>query len=185
MLSNTTTRYLAELCDKFPDNKYVVVEWSELKSMWKDAPEDFDFDESFKELKMNDCIIYKYKDEDEVCFTLTDKARVLIQEYRVFIEQAVAAQQTAKKTVAKKGDKEEQLSAEQKEIIKDSYVQAGADGRAVMIMPTEVAEKKKKFEFKRIKQNAFASGFLGGLVGGLVFGLIFGIIGGIIAKLIF
>lgn len=183
MLSNTSTRYLAELCDKYPENKYVVVEWPELKELWEYAPEDFDFDESWKELKMNNCIVYKYKDEDEVCFTLTDKARVLVQEYKVLVEQALNAQQPAPKTVSRKTESED-FHHEQEQILKDAYVQTNPDGRTVMIMPKDVAEKKKRFEFKKIKQNAFAAGFIGGLVSGLICGIIFGIIGGIIGAML-
>lgn len=186
MLSNTSTRYLVELCDKYPENKYVVVEWPELKSLWEYAPEDFDFDESWKELKMNECIVYKYKDEDEVCFTLTDKARVLVQEYKMFIEQTLASQQvssSAQKSSSKKID-EQALTNEQREILKDTFVKTDSDGRTVMVMPKEAAEKKKRFEFKKIKQSAFAGGFVGGLISGLIFGIIFGIIGGIIGGML-
>lgn len=184
MLSNTSTRYLAELCDKYPENKYVVAEWSELKGLWQNAPEDFVFDESWNELKMNSCIVYKYKDEEEVCFTLTDKARVIVQEYKVLVEQAIAAQQAAIKASSKKHGDEQEIADQQAEILKDTYVQTGDDGRTVVIMPQTAVEKKKKFELKSLKQNAFVGGFVGGLVSGIVFGLIFGIIGGLIAAAI-
>lgn len=184
MLSNTSTRYLSELCDKYPENKYVVVEWTELKELWENAPEDFDFEETWNELKINNCVVYKYKDDEEVCFTLTDKARVIVQEYKVLVEQAIAAQQAAMKASSKKQDDDEVIDQNGEGLLKDSYVQTRDDGSTVVIMPQGTVEKKKRFELKALKHNAFASGFLGGLISGGVLGLIFGIIGGIIAKLI-
>lgn len=184
MLSNTNTRFLAELCDKYPENKYIIVEWTELKSLWDSAPEDFDFDEAWNELKINNCVVYKYKDDEEVCFTLTDKARVIVQEYKVLVEQAIAAQQAAMKASAKKQDDDDLSTQNSEAFLKDTYMQTRDDGSTVVIMPQSTVEKKKKFELKELKHNAFASGFIGGLISGGVLGLIFGLIGGIIAKLI-
>ncbi|MDE6885192.1 MAG: hypothetical protein K2P32_05395, partial [Clostridia bacterium] len=84
MLTNTTTLYLVNLCDAYPDNKFVVVEWNDLKSLGN-FEEGVELSEMWKELKMNGCIINKYADGEEVCFSLTDKARVLVQEYKVLM----------------------------------------------------------------------------------------------------
>ncbi len=35
MLTNSATLYLVDICDKYPDNKYLVVEWEDLKAIGK------------------------------------------------------------------------------------------------------------------------------------------------------
>lgn len=183
MLSNTSTRYLAELCDKYPENKYIIVEWDELKSLWEKAPEDFDFDDTWNEIKINNCIEYKYKDEEEVCFTLTDKARVIVQDYKVLLEKALAAQQAAMKASLKKPDDEESVDSNE-DLLKDTYVQTTEDGSTVVIRPQEKVEQQKQYELQIVRKKAFYSGLTGGLLSGSVLGMIFGILGGFIAKLI-
>lgn len=166
MLTNTATLYLVDLCDAYPDNKYVVVEWGDLKGLSRQ--EELDLKEVWKELKMNGCIINKYADDEEVCFTLTDKARVLVQEYKVLIEQMAAQEQ----------NKDDAQSLD------NSYIKTDENG-SLVLMPTggEVV-KKRKFELKELKKSAMGRGFLGGLISGSILGLIFGIIGGIIINLI-
>lgn len=170
MLSNTSTLYLKSLCEKYPENKYIVVEWSELRELVENPSDDYNFEEIWKELKINNCVVYKYNDEEEVCFTLTDKARLIVQEYNVLMQSAVIQ------------DSEDE--EEQQEIIKDSYIKTDDDGRTVVVMPKEVVQEKKKFELKKIKHNAFYSGIVGGLIGGSIAGLIFGFLGALIVKLI-
>ena len=166
MLTNTATLYLVNLCDAYPDNKYLVVEWSDLKAL--SSQEELNISEVWKELKMNGCVNNKYADDDEVCFTLTDKARVLVQEYKVLMEQMSSSEQ---------GEDDGQN-------LDNSYIKTDENG-SLVIMPTggDVV-KKRKFELKELKKSAMGRGFLGGLLSGGIVGLIFGVLGGIIINLI-
>lgn len=166
MLSNTSTLYLVDLCDKYPDNKYVVVEWRDLACVNTNPNENFDLAEVWNELKMNGCLINKYKDEEEVCFTLTDKSRVLVQEYKLLTEQM------AKQAEDKSGDQ-----------LAESYIKTDENG-SLMFMPSgNEAAKKRRFEVKKLKKSALGRGFLGGLLSGGICGLLFGLLGGIIVNL--
>ncbi|MDE6189023.1 MAG: hypothetical protein K2G37_01885 [Clostridia bacterium] len=169
MLSNTSTLYLVNLCDKYPENKYVIVEWEDLAKINTNEDENFDIAEVWNELKMNGCLINKYKDDSEVCFTLTDKSRVLVQEYKILVEQ-----------MAKQSDEENAEAAP----LSESYIKTDNNG-SLVLMPTggDVA-KKRKFELKKMKKTAVGRGFLGGLISGGICGLLFGLIGGFIANLI-
>ena len=116
---------------------------------------------------MNGCLVIKYKDEDEVCFTLTDKSRVIVQEYKLLLEQA--ARQSEEKTDGEIGE---------------TFIKTDENGR-LMFMPGGVeSAKKRRFEVKKLKKSAMGRGFLGGLISGGIVGLLFGLIGGIIANLI-
>ena len=169
MLSNTSTQYLVSLCDRYPENKYVIVEWEDLAKLNSTEDEDFNIAEVWKELRMNGCLINKYKDDDEVCFTLTDKSRVLVQEYKLLMEQMA------------KESKDKSQSA----TLGESYIKTDDTG-SLVLMPANSGEvaKKKKFELKKMKKTAVGRGFLGGLISGGIFGLLFGLIGGFLANLI-
>lgn len=167
MLTNTATLYLVNLCDGYPDNKFVVVEWNDLKSLGN-FEEGVELSEMWKELKMNGCIINKYADSEEVCFSLTDKARVLVQEYKVLMEQ-MAAQE--------KDDKEKQS-------LDNSYIKTDENGSLVIMPSSGEVIKKRKFELKELKKSAMGRGFLGGLLSGGIIGAIFGVLGGLIINLL-
>ena len=164
MLSNTSTQYLVDLCDKYPENKYVVVEWSDLIAL-NSREEGFNITDVWNELKMNGCLIIKYKDEDEVCFTLTDKSRVIVQEYKLLIEQAA-------KQSEDKSDGEG-----------ETFIKTDENGSLMFMPGATESVKKRKFELKKLKKSALGRGFLGGLISGGICGLLFGLIGGIIANL--
>ncbi|MDE5549648.1 MAG: hypothetical protein K2J13_05300, partial [Clostridia bacterium] len=162
MLSNTTTLYLVDLCDKFPDNKYLVVEWSDLAAINTHESENFDLQEVWNELKINGCLINKYKDDDEVCFTLTDKSRVLVQEYKLLMEQS-----------------EKQADGASDTPMGEGFIKTDENG-SLVFMPNGNEVKKRRFEIKKIKKGAMSRGFLGGLISGGICGLLFGLLGGII-----
>ena len=164
MLSNTSTLYLVDLCEKYPENRYLVAEWDDLTAINTHADENFDVREVWNELKMNGCLINKYKDDDEVCFTLTDKSRVIVQEYKLLMEQSA---------------KQESDSADAPE----GFIKTDESG-SLVFMPNGNEVKKRKFEIKKIKKGAMSRGFLGGLISGGIFGLIFGLLGGIIVNLL-
>ena len=170
MLTNSATLYLVDICEKYPDNKYIVVEWEDLKALNTQADPAFDVKATWKELKMNGCLVNKYADEQEVCFTLTDKARVLAQEYKVYLEQMKAQAQA---------DGQEKADG-----LDHAYIKTDENGSLVVMPTSGEAVKKRKFELKKLKKNAMGRGFIGGLISGAVAGLIFGIIGGIIINLI-
>lgn len=167
MLSNTSTLYLVDLCDKYPDNKYIVAEWDDLNAINTHESESFDLQDVWKDLKMNGCLINKYKDEDEVCFTLTDKSRVLVQEYKLLIEKM--ANQSEDSAASSMGE---------------GFIKTDESGSLVFMQNGNELVKKRKFEIKKIKKGAMSRGFLGGLISGGIFGLLFGLLGGIIANLL-
>ena len=167
MLTNSATLYLVDLCDKFPDNKYVVMEWEDLKSLNTQEDENFDVQGLWKELKMNGCLINKYADNDEVCFTLTDKARVLVQEYKAYVEQMKA-----------------QADGQETDGLDNAFIKTDENGSLVVMPTTGDAVKKRKFEIKKLKKSAMGRGFLGGLIGGAVAGLVFGVLAAIIVNLL-
>ena len=170
MLTNSATLYLVDICEKYPDNKYIVAEWEDLKALNTQENPDFDLQALWKELKMNGCLVNKYADDEEVCFTLTDKARVLVQEYKVYLEQMKA-----------------QAEAEGQETsdgLDNAFIKTDENGSLVVMPTSGEAVKKRKFELKKLKKNAMGRGFIGGLISGAIAGLIFGIIGGIIINLI-
>ena len=166
MLTNSATLYLVDLCDKYPDNKYLVVEWEDLNALnTQETP--IDLKALWKELKMNGCLVNKYADENEVCFTLTDKARVLVQEYKAYLEQLKA-----------------QSSGAEDETLSNSFIKTDENGSLVVMPTSGEAVKKRRFEVKKLKKGAMGRGFLGGLISGSIMGLVFGIIGGLIINLL-
>ena len=169
MLTNSATLYLVDLCDKYPDNKYIVAEWEDLKAINTQEDTLIDLQGLWKELKMNGCIINKYADDDEVCFTLTDKARVLVQEYKAYLEQMKA---------------QADADGQEAEILDNAFIKTDENGSLVVMPTTGEAVKKKKFEIKKLKKGAMSRGFLGGLISGSIMGLVFGILGGIIMNLL-
>lgn len=169
MLTNLATLYLVDLCDKYPDNKYIVAEWEDLKAINTQEDTPVDVQSLWKELKMNGCLINKYADEEEVCFSLTDKARVLVQEYKAYLEQMKA---------------QADVSGQETDGLDNAFIKTDENG-SLVVMPTGGdAVKKRKFEIKKLKKSAMGRGFLGGLVSGGIMGLIFGLIGGLIINLL-
>ena len=169
MLTNSATLYLVDLCDKYPDNKYIVAEWEDLKALNTQEDTAIDVQGLWKELKMNGCLINKYADDDEVCFTLTDKARVLVQEYKAYLEQMKA---------------QADASGQESDGLDNAFIKTDENGSLVVMPTSGDAVKKRKFEIKKLKKNAMGRGFLGGLISGGIMGLIFGIIGGLIINLL-
>lgn len=138
MLTNSATLYLVDLCDKYPDNKYIVAEWEDLKAINTQEDTPIDLQGLWKELKMNGCIINKYADDDEVCFTLTDKARVLVQEYKAYLEQMKA---------------QADADGQEAEILDNAFIKTDENGSLVVMPTTGEAVKKKKFEIKKLKKG--------------------------------
>ncbi|MDE5654249.1 MAG: hypothetical protein K2I46_01395 [Clostridia bacterium] len=169
MLTNSATLYLVDLCEKYPDNKYIVAEWEDLKAISTQEDTAIDLQGLWKELKMNGCIINKYADDDEVCFTLTDKARVLAQEYKAYVEQMKA---------------QADASGQESDGLNNAFIKTDENGSLVVMPTTGEAVKKRKFEIKKLKKGAMGRGFLGGLISGGIMGLIFGVLGGIIINLL-
>ncbi|MDE7208744.1 MAG: hypothetical protein K2O31_02565 [Clostridia bacterium] len=169
MLTNSATLYLVDICDKYPDNKYLVVEWEDLKAISTQEDPNFDLQALWKELKMNGCLVNKYADEQEVCFTLTDKARVLVQEYKAYLEQM--------KAQAEADDKEPSG-------LDNAFIKTDENGSLVVMPSSNDAVKKRKFEVKKLKKSAMGRGFLGGLLSGCIMGLIFGVLGAVIISLL-
>ncbi len=167
MLTNSATTFLVDLCDKYPDNKYIVIDWEDVRAISSQKEENLDIQALWKELKMNGCLINKYADADEVCFTLTDKARVLVQEYKVYLEQIAA-----------------QADNKEAEGLDNSYIKTDENGSLVVMPSSNEVVKKRKFELKEMKKSAMGRGFLGGLMSGGIMGAIFGAVAAILITIL-
>ena len=101
-------------------------------------------------------------------FFFDRQARVLVQEYKVLMEQ-MAAQE--------KDDSEKQS-------LDNSYIKTDENGSLVIMPSSGEVIKKRKFELKELKKSAMGRGFLGGLLSGGIIGAIFGVLGGLIINLL-
>ncbi len=117
MLTNDAIDFLAILSDSISSRGYFVKEWGELAEL----KEGLDIDmckKYFRQLKINGCADVKYFDEQEICFALTDKASLIVDDYKVLNEQGSTSSQ----------------------VVKDN------DGRIVAVIPRKL--KERKFDFK-------------------------------------
>lgn len=149
MLSKTQTQYLVVLTDKFLEHGFVIQEWDELKSL---CLEGMDFDECWEQLNVNGCLTIKFKDAEQVCFKLTDRARLLVQDYKIMQQQV--------------------------EISAKTMLQSDSMGRTIMVVPQEdnaedenLSKQSQTDNKTKVRKNrGFWSGLIGGLLGGLLSG---------------
>ncbi|MBE5763723.1 MAG: hypothetical protein E7338_05860 [Clostridiales bacterium] len=146
MLSESATKLVMNLCNKISGKEYVIYSWEEVKNCYGEDVALEDVKSIFEEARLNLCITQKYKDADEVCFSMTDKALLIKQDYELMLK--------AEKT--------------QQKVIKTDEA-----GNSVIVLPKTskevVAQTKKPLSFKI---TAFLYGILGGVLGG---GIICGI----------
>lgn len=143
MLSENATKLLIGLCNKINGKEYVIYSWDEVaKANEEELPID-EIKEIFEEARLNQCLSQKYKDDDEVCFAVTDKALLIKQDYEL-IKKA--------------------------EVSQEKLIKTDESGNSVIVLPKtshEVAQiqklEKKKLSFRL---GAFIYGILGGILGG-------------------
>ena len=130
------------LCKAIEGKEYVIYSWEEVAACYdKDvAPEEVKA--FFEEVRLNQCINQKYADSDEVCFALTDKARLIKQDVEILAK------------------------AEAK---KEKVIKTDESGNSVIVIPKTTAEvKTMKRKPMGIRLLGFLYGILGGLLGGSI-----------------
>ena len=154
MLTISQSELLVNLYDKYFGKGYVIAEWDELFCLY--SQEQFtqdDFFDSWEQLKVDNCIIQKFRDNEQVCFCLTDKAKSISQDFVVMQEQTLSHS--------------------------NAVVQTDSLGRTIVVLPknqtieesiNEVAQNSKKEAVRSSKSKGFWSGLLGGIFGGLISG---------------
>ena len=147
MLSESATKLVMALCDKINGKEYVIYSWDEVKNSYDQKAALEDVQKIFEEARLNLCINQKYKDDDEVCFTMTDKARLIKQDYELL---------------------------EKAEETHEKVIKTDDAGNSVIVLPKTshevVAAKKKTLSYK---VTSFLYGIFGGVLGG---GIIYAII---------
>jgi len=145
------------LCDKIGSKEYVIYSWEDVAKAYGEDIEVADVKEIFEDIRLNQCIIQKYKDDEEVCFAITDKARLIKQDYEALT-------------------KVEENAA--------PLVKTDESGNSVIVIPKSSQELQKYVPQKKKKLGArieaFLFGILGGALGGaIVYGIIYllGLIG--------
>ena len=82
MLSERATKLVMGLTKVISGKEYVIYSWDEVAKCCDEK--DVTLDEVkniFEEVRLNQCLNQKYKDDDEVCFALTDKALLIKNDY--------------------------------------------------------------------------------------------------------
>ena len=140
MLSESATKLVMNLCEKISGKDFVIYSWDEVKNCYGEDEALDDVKKVFEEARLNLCITQKYKDDDEVCFAMTDKALLIKQDYELMLK--------AEKT-------------------KEKVIKTDEAGNSVIVLPKTskevMAQKKKPLS---IKITAFLYGILGGVLGG-------------------
>ena len=140
MLTESATKLVMALCEKTKGSEYKIYTWDEVKSYYDENAALEDVKSIFEEARLNLCINQKYKDDDEVCFCMTDKARLIKQDYEIL---------------------------EKAEKKKEKVIKTDDAGNSVIVLPKtskEVVEVKKKT--LSFKVASFLYGILGGVLGG-------------------
>ncbi len=144
MLSERATKLVMGLSKVISGKEYVIYSWDEVAKCFDEK--DVSLDEVknvFEEVRLNQCLNQKYKDDDEVCFALTDKALLIKNDYEVL---------------------------EKAKISKEKVIKTDEQGNSVIVIPkteNEIAPitKKPKIIFNL---GAFLWGILGGGFGGAI-----------------
>ncbi len=149
MLTVQQTQFLSKLSHNFQDKGYVIQEWNDIFDLLGDEkPDNTTCKEMWEQIKINNCIIIKFKDEEQVCFCMTDKAKLLCQEFDLMQQQAQE---------------------------KSAVISQDSLERTVMVLPDSsqiekiIDTKATKPKF-RYKVGAFFAGLLGGVLGGFLSG---------------
>ena len=140
MLSESATKLIMDLCGKINGSDFVIYTWEEVKNTYDENAALEDVQEIFEEARLNLCINQKYKDDDEVCFSMTDKARLIKQDYELM---------------------------KKAEVKHEKVIKTDDAGNSVIVLPKtshEVVAVQKKTLSNKIA--SFLYGILGGVLGG-------------------
>ncbi len=142
MLSESATKLIIALGEKTGGKEYVIYSWDEIaKSLGEECVVD-EIKPLFEEARLNQCLTQKYKDDDEVCFALTDKGLLIKQDYELMLKQ---------------------------EETQEKVIKTDESGNSVIVLPKTSNEivpiKKKGLSYK---VSAFLYGILGGALGGAI-----------------
>ena len=130
------------LCSKIGSKEYVIYSWDEVAKCFGDDADLSEVKELFEEVRLNQCINQKYKDDDEVCFAITDKALLIKHDYE--------AMEKAEKTAT-------------------PLVKTDESGNSVIVIPQSAPQLEKYTKPKKtlgFRLTAFLYGILGGVLGG-------------------
>ena len=130
------------LCSKIGSKEYVIYSWDEVAKCFGDDADLAEVKELFEEVRLNQCINQKYKDDDEVCFAITDKALLIKHDYE--------AMEKAEKTAT-------------------PLVKTDESGNSVIVIPQSAPQLEKYTKPKKtlgFRLTAFLYGILGGVLGG-------------------
>ena len=144
MLSHAATELTIALSKQITDTSFVIYSWQDIASLILNDKE-VSIEECkklFEEIRINGCLVVKYKDDEEVCFSSTDKAVVLVQEMEALSNQ---------------------------NSIQETMVKTDESGHATIVMPTtqKALDKINKKKSLSAKFSNFIYGILGGIVGGI------------------
>ena len=145
MLSHAATELTIALSKQITDTSFVIYSWQDVASLIL-SDKEVSIEECkklFEEIRINGCLVVKYKDDEEVCFSLTDKAVVLVQEMEALSNQ---------------------------NSIQETMVKTDESGHATIVMPTtqKALDKINKKKSLSAKFSNFIYGILGGIVGGII-----------------
>lgn len=148
MISKEATLLFAKIADNITESGYVVKDWSELFALLGESrPKDDKLKEMWEQIKFYGYVVQKFKDDEQVCFAITDKGKLYQEEL---------------KTVAVG-------------LTKDGVaLQIDKLGRPI-IVGTEKFAKKVAVFFKRKWADivvGLVSGLLGGIIGGVIIAVI-------------
>ena len=83
MLSDKATQLTIALVEKIDakvGGAYKIFGWDEIAPLVGKETVDQELKDLFEEVRLNSCLTLKYKDDNEVCFAMTDKAILLKQD---------------------------------------------------------------------------------------------------------
>ncbi|MCR4874444.1 MAG: hypothetical protein K5923_01710 [Clostridia bacterium] len=144
MLSERATKLVMGLSKVISGKEYVIYSWDEVAKCFdeKDVAID-EIKNVFEEVRLNQCINQKYKDDDEVCFALTDKALLIKNDYEVL---------------------------EKAKVSKEQVIKTDEQGNSVIVIPKTENEIAPLTKSPKVIFNlgAFLWGILGGGLGGAI-----------------
>ena len=144
MLTEKATKLTMGLCENIGSKEYVIYSWDEVAKCYSEDADINEIKELFEEVRLNQCVNQKYKDDDEVCFAITDKALLIKHDYE--------AMEKAEKTAT-------------------PLVKTDDNGNSVIVIPQSAPQLEKYTKKKKtlgLKLTAFLYGLLGGVLGGAI-----------------
>ena len=147
MLTDKAAKLVIGLCDKIGSKEYVIYSWEDVAKCLDDKADVEEVKTLFEQVRINGCVNQKYKDDEEVCFAMSDKGLLIKHDYQAL------------------------KSAEEDAT---PLVQADESGNAVLVLPKSSQELHKIKRNVSTKVVAFLYGILGGVLGGaIVYGIIY------------